>query len=593
VDAGRPDGLPAKYVGVRTLALLAALAAALVPAQSARAAQCGLPDVKPLWIDYAEGSVTFRDAAFGRPGIVAATSGTAVPAALRSEGAQTVYWHMKLGAIVGTTTAPADPATIDAAAQKLFATASASSGCATPLIALNELNGASTTTPWTTTNAQYRANVLALMQGLASRGARPFLLVNSTPYTGGDAAAWWRQAAQYGDIVPEVYFNAPTIMRQGVILGSRRMRVALRAAVAAYTAIGIPVTKLGFVLGFQSGPGAGGREGLQPSSAWFEFTKLYTLAARRVAAEFGVATVWSWGWGTFSAAGADPDKPAAACVYLWTRDPNLCDGPSAAGPDFQPSLTEGQIDLPAGVQCSLDGRTMLQTDLSRLTAVTHDRDVAFSILFGRLVTGVQGKVRADAVRQAEQAIVDGSFGGNRAAYNAALVRAGANPYVARGALADELLRVQAEAAIGVPAPPDVQIQAFYGAYQDTPIRRFRVKPAAPWLGNRTAGFALAAAAPAALFQLPSAVASPFTTGLGSYTVTPADAALPLGAVPLSAARPAIRTALLSFARTQAYEDAARKRDESALNRTICLRDDLPYPAVVSVSTYLPFLALDS
>ena len=135
--------------------------------------------------------------------------------------------------------------------------------------------------------------------------------------------------------------------------------------------------------------------------------------------------------------------------------------------------------------------------------------------------------------------------------------------------------------------------SFYAAYPDTLVRQFKVRPAAPWLGNRTSGFALAAAAPAALFRLPSAVASPFTTGLGSYTVTPLDQALPLGALPFDQARPAFRTALLSFARSQAYEDAARKRSESALNRTICLRDDLPDPAVVSVSTYLPFLALSS
>ena len=136
----------------------------LVPAQRAAAAQCGLPDSKPLWIDYAEGSVGFRDAVFARPGIVAATSGTAVPQALRNGGARTVYWNMKLGALVGTTTAPADPATIAAAAQKLFDAAAASSGCSTPLIALNELNGASTTTPWTTTNSRYRQNVLDLLR---------------------------------------------------------------------------------------------------------------------------------------------------------------------------------------------------------------------------------------------------------------------------------------------------------------------------------------------------------------------------------------------------------------------------------------------
>jgi hypothetical protein len=340
---------------VKKLAFLVLLVGAFLPAHSAWAGACGLPDSKPLWIDYAEGSVGFRDTVFARPGIVAATSGAAVPKALRTGGARTVYWHMKLGALVGTTTAPADPATIDAAAQKLFDTAAASSGCSTPLIALNELNGASTTTPWTTTNARYRQNVLDLLRALQSRGARPFLLVNSFPYTDGEAADWWRQAAHVADLVPEVYFNAPAVMRQGVILGSRRMRSALRASIAAYTAIGIPVSKLGVVLGFQSGPGAGGREGLQPSSTWFRYAKLYTLAAKRVASEFGVATVWSWGWGTFSAAGADPDKEAAACVYLWARDPALCDGPSAAGPDFEASRAEGQIALPQGVSARSTG----------------------------------------------------------------------------------------------------------------------------------------------------------------------------------------------------------------------------------------------
>jgi hypothetical protein len=579
---------------VRTLGIVVlALVGALVSAHRAAAAQCGLPDAKPLWIDYAEGSVGFRDAVFARPGIVAATSGSAVPLALRNGGAQTVYWHMKLGALVGTTTAPADPATVGAAAQKLFDAAAASSGCSTPLIALNELNGASTTTPWTTTNARYRQNVLDLLRALQGLGARPFLLVNSFPYTGGDAVDWWRQAAQVADIVPEVYFNAPAVMRQGVILGSRRMRTALRGAIAAYTAIGIPVSKLGFVLGFQSGPGAGGREGLQPSSMWFRYVKLYTLAAKRVAAEFGVATIWTWGWGTFSTAGVDPDKQTAACVYLWTRDQALCDGPGVGGRDFDVSRTEGQIALPQGVQCSLGGRLLRQTDLSRMTAVTHDRDVAFTILYDRLVESELARIPGERVTQAIQAIVTGVFGGNRPTYNAALARAGANTYVARSAVADELLRAQIEASLIVSAPTETALRLFYTGYPDALVRPFKVQPAAPWLGNRTTGFALAAAAPAALFRLPSAIASSFTTGLGSYRVTPLGVALPLGAVPYVEARPAIRAALVSFARTQAYEDGARKRAESALNRTICLRDDLPNPALVSVSTYLPFLALSS
>lgn len=587
--------ISAKRIEVRRLAVsLLALLGALVPAHGAEAAVCGLPDAKPLWVDFADGSVGFRVETFGKPGIVTATSGLAVPAQLRQAGAQTVYWHMKLGALVGTTTAPADPATITASVEKLFANAVASTGCQTPYIALNELNGASTTTPWTATNSRYRQNILDLLRALNAKGARPFLLVSSFPYTGGDAAGWWREAAQVADLVPEIYFNAPAVMRQGIVLGSRRMRTTMRNAIAAYTAIGIPVSRLGMVIGFQSGPGAGGREGLQPSEKWFRFAKLYTLAAKRVASEFGIATVWSWGWGTFNTAGADPDKPAAACVYLWTRDASLCDGPAAAGRGFDDSRIEGQLDaVPAGAQCTLDGRSLRQTDLSRMTAVTKDRDVAFTILYDRLVETGLARISDDRVSAAIQAIVAGVFRGSRPAYNAALARAGANLYVARAAVADELLRAQIEGTLQVPAPTDLQIRLFYGAYADMPIRPFTVAPAAPWLGNRRAGFALAGSAPAALFRLPLSVATPFTTGLGSFTVTPTDEALPLGAVPLESARAAIRTTLLSFARTQAYEDAARKRAESALNRTTCLRDDLPSPSVVSATAYLPFLALSS
>ena len=377
-----------------------------------------------------------------------ASSGVAVPAQLRAAGAQTVYWQMKLGALVGTTTAPADPATITASVDKLFTNAVASTGCETPYIALNELNGASTTTPWTGTNSRYRQNILDVLRALQAKGARPFLLVSSFPYTGGDAAGWWREAAQAADLVPEVYFNAPAVMRQGVILGSRRMRTTLRNAIAAYTAIGIPVAKLGVVLGFQSGPGAGGREGLQPSEKWFRFTKLYTLAAKRVAAEFGIATVWSWGWGTFNTAGADPDKQAAACVFLWTRDASLCDGPAAGGQGFEDSRVEGQLEtIPAGAQCTLDGRALRQTDLSRMTAVTHDRDVAFTVLYDRLVETGLAKVSDERVTQAIQAIVDGVFSGTRPAYNAALAKGGATRSSPARAVADELLRAQIEGAL--------------------------------------------------------------------------------------------------------------------------------------------------
>ena len=252
------------------------------------------------------------------------------------------------------------------------------------MIAENELFGADLVTPWSATNTQYRADVLAYLTRLAQKGAVPYLLVSKAPYTDGDAGAWWQQVAKVASIVPEVYFNGPQLSKQGPILASRRLRLAFRKAVGNYTALGIPPERIGLVLGFQVAAGAGGREHLQPSSAWFRVVKWQALAAKQVAAETGLGTVWSWGWGTWGAASSDPDKPAAACVYLWVRNHGLCDGPTAAGPGFEASLTEGQITLPAGTRCTVAGQRLTDRMINGLSAVTGDPDLAESALFGRL-----------------------------------------------------------------------------------------------------------------------------------------------------------------------------------------------------------------
>ena len=143
---------------------------------AARLAACGLPDTKPLWIDYADGAVGFRDQVFGRTGVIAAASGVTVPAALRKEGAQTVYFELKLPSYVGTPSAPVDPAKIDAAVERMYNRATATAACGSPVIVINELFGASTITPWSPTNTVYRADVLQLLEGLQQRGALPVLL---------------------------------------------------------------------------------------------------------------------------------------------------------------------------------------------------------------------------------------------------------------------------------------------------------------------------------------------------------------------------------------------------------------------------------
>jgi hypothetical protein len=577
------------------LLLAAALVVLALPshASSARVDQvCGLPDTKPLWIDYSDGTVPFGLQLFGRPGITIATQGAGLPPQFRGAGAGTTYWEMKLGQTVGTTTSPADPATIDSRAQAMFDRATTRSNCSTPLIALNELNGAGTTTPWSATNAQYRANVLELVRHLASKGARPFLLVNSEPYTGGEAADWWRQVAQVSDIVSEDYFIGPNIYKLGPILGSRRLRFGYRQSILDFTQIGIPVSRLGIMLGFQSGPGTGGREGLQPTSAWLEVVKLQTLAARQVAADLGIATVWSWGWGTFSQAGSDPDKQAAACVYLWARDQTLCDGVGAAGTGFDDSLTEGQITLPVGIHCTVDGSTIRTVDIAHLGAVTGDPEVAFTALYERIVESGRAAISHDRILAAEQNVIALRFNGSRAAYVAALAAKHATVGTARNILGDELRRAQIAETLTVPAPTEAQIEAFYADYPATLVRLVRASPAPAWLGGKTQGLAISPVVPDRLFTLARGQVTTLLAADGSYSVQPLDETLPLSAVPLSIARPAITTALTAFAQADAVESWTEARQATVLNQAVCRGDHLPQIGEVDLSTYLPFLALD-
>src|SRR5262249_13198252 len=170
----------------------------------------------------------------------------------------------------GSPTEPADPAAVVDRANRFYTYASNSMACANPVIAENELQGASTLTPWSAGNAQYRANVLLYLRTIAARGAKPVLLVSSSPYTGGEAADWWRHVAQVASIVREVNSPAPNIYKLGVIQGSRTIRQMFRAGAQDFISIGIPPSKLGIMLGFQTTTGSGGREHLQPASKWYE-----------------------------------------------------------------------------------------------------------------------------------------------------------------------------------------------------------------------------------------------------------------------------------------------------------------------------------
>ena len=563
-------------------ALLAGLLLLALVAGAARGAPpgplpCGLPQAQPLWVDYADGQVPFWSTIFARPGVVAAASNFIVPPQLRARGAKTVYFDLYLGNRVGTPSQPADPSVVQSRADKLFDTAVSSSGCDHPLIAENELFGAQAPTPWTATTTQYRADVLAYLQRLADRGARPFVLLSNRPYTRDESADdWWRSVADVADIVPEIYFSGPVISRLDAVDGSRRLRTTMRSRLEDLIQIGIPPSRLGMMLTFSSTPRAGGREGLQPLGKWLDVTKWEALAAREVAAELKIASVWSWGWASFNPAGIDPDKPIVACTWLWTRDPSLCDAPAAAGPQLDPSLEVGAT-LPAGTLCVLGSARLPAAEVAALQRVTGDRDVAFSAAFQHAVLAAARTVAPTAVIQAERDVILDRFRGGRAAYLAALARARITPALARTILGDELRRRAVEATLRVAAPTTKELQDWYASHDSVRARAVRI-------GSRTT---LVLAPADRVFALrPGATAT-----IDGVKLTALGEVAPLGSFDLALAAPAVRAALVGELKDAAFATWLRRRENQSLPRLACAHDELPQPAAVDLTDWAPFLSL--
>jgi hypothetical protein len=579
----------------RVAAALAACACAVASGAAApagRAAACGLPDAHPYWIDYAG-----HDAPIAwKPGLVlAVSSGTETPAKMRAAGAATIFFDLNFNRRVGTPTAPADPATIPDRARRLFDFAVSVTGCATPLIALNELFGAQTPTPWSDTNAQYRGNVLALLQELKKLGAQPAITIANPPYTGGEAADWWRAAADAALLVRQVYFTSPNsrgLYKLGPVRASRVLRQGMRGLVRHLTEIGIPPQRIALELQFQSVLGQGGREGLTPRSAWLEVVKLEALAAKQVARETGIDSVWSWGWATFSAAGQDPDKTAAACVWIWARDQRLCDAPTMVRHTFDESLTEGQLILPRNTRCTFDGgrARILRTDTARLAALTGDVDLAASALLERLV--LRDAVPSDpvSVLAAERGIVLGRFGGSRARYATGLRRSQLTLLDGRALIADRLARDAVEARFKPRPPPQRQVDDFLATYADQPVRLVESDPAAPWLGDAVRGWAVATLTPSRLFTLPVGKSVFVDTPDERFAVRALGPPLPLGLLPRPRAEAAARAALRRVAKQDVYRSWVKAREAALLADAICVRDQLPSGGPVDLGPFVPFLA---
>jgi hypothetical protein len=588
-------------VGKLALVFAAATAACLLAAGSAVsdpvfAGQCGIRAEQTVWAEYGWPSLL---PILAKPGTLLAVTtqfgigGIHYANAARARGAATYAFDLKMTRRVGTPSAPADPATIETAAENLYERAVVrTGGCATPLIVENELFGAGIPTPWSTSTAQYRANVLAFLQDLAAQGAHPVILINKPPYSGSsDAVAWWREVSKVADIVREVYIPATNVWPLGPVLGNRFLRQRYRSAISDLTSMGIPASRVGLMLSFLSHRGVGGRNGLEPASAWYQVVKWEALSVKHVAREVGLGSVFSWGWQEWNKRETDPDKPKAACVWLWARERRLCNAPRMLGKLFDRSLSIGQIRLGDGTVCRAYGLGSVGAQaLGSLEALTGDRDAALSALFERLVEASQHQVSRRAVLAAEREVIRDSFHDKRSAYLAALGQAHATAGIALSVLGDEVRRAHLELHRYAPKPSESEVSAFYAAYPDLLVRRVHVTPAPPWLARRT-GYAVSEAAPEGVFSLPTGRKSHLSTLLGTFAVRPLGAAQPLGSLPLSKARPAIVTALRGFERAQSFERWTIREQNRALNRTVCLRDQLPQPAAIDLTQYLPFLRI--
>jgi hypothetical protein len=345
------------------------------------------------------------------------------------------------------------------------------------------------------------------------------------------------------------------------------------------------------MIGFQTGTGVGGREGLQPRSHWFEVTKLQAFAAGTVARELRLAHVWSWGWAMRNARSNDPDKTYAACVWLWTRDPGLCDAPGILGPELDTDRQAGQIDLPVGVRCLYRGTAFRSSDVAALARVTGDTESAVTALVSRALERERTDVTAAQILATERNIVAARFGGDRAEYVATLVRAHATTALARGIIGDELRSWEIEARLSVPRPSATAIASFQTTYADTPARDVTVSPAPSWLPAGK-GVAVASSAPAAVFRAPLGRSVSIRTAEGRFAVRALDDTTPLGALQLATGRQAIVRELVSQERAEAYEAWSLGKQKGAESVLVCARDRLPELGVVRLASFVPFLSLD-
>src|SRR5262249_10321812 len=186
------------------------------------------------------------------------------------------------------------------------------------------------------------------------------------------------------------------------------------------------------------------------------------------------------------------------------------------------------------------------------TPAPGDPGDAASLLPEEPALSAQVKPAYADVLSAERAVIAAGFGGDRSKYWAALRTAKLTLGDARAIITARLARDQVEDGMRAPVPSQASIVDFLTTYRDMQARAVTTTAPAPWLGGSTHGWAIETLAPNEVFTLTGP--GKIDTADGTFQVTPAGSALPLGLLPRPGALEAAREALSRQARDAEYRE---------------------------------------
>jgi hypothetical protein len=278
-------------------------------------------------------------------------------------------------------------------------------------------------------------------------------------------------------------------------------------------------------------------------------------------------------------------------VWLWARDPALCDAPGELGRELDADRRTGQLSLPRSTRCLYGDSALTASEVAALARLTGDRELSLTALVIRASERERVAVSPTDVLAAERRLVATRFGGSTRAYRSALADVRASRSVARAIIGDELRRHEIVEGLDAPRPTTVDVARYRATFAPVLARRVVVSPAPSWLPEGD-GVAIATSAPEAVFRARTGRTVTVRTVEGRFTVRLLEDTTALGAVAPEVARPAIVRELGRASRMDAYTSWTISRQKAAESRLVCERDRLPALGVVRLSSFAPFLSFD-